>query len=69
MINMVKHNYKTQATKIKELQDANRLLQKTIYSLEDMVAHLKQKKLASEQVGEQMLVSNFNVFFFTYIKY
>lgn len=58
---MVKLNHKKQAIKIKKLQDAKRLLLKKIKSLEDMGDHLKQTNLISEQVGEQMLVSNFNV--------
>lgn len=43
VIDLVKQNYKNQAIKIKKLQDANRLLHKKIQTLEDMVAHLKQK--------------------------
>lgn len=70
VLEFVKRSYKNQTVKVKKLQDANRALNKRIRTLEDMVTHLKQKNLLSEQAGDQMLVSNITYYFviFTFVK-
>lgn len=57
VIGMVKRHASIQTKKIRQLQGTRRVLLKKVRSLEDMVTHLKQKNLISEQAGEHMVVS------------
>lgn len=56
VISFIKQKDKKKSEQIKSLQDENRRLRKRIVTLQELVSHLKESKLISEDAADNLIV-------------
>ncbi|XP_018317774.1 uncharacterized protein [Mycetomoellerius zeteki] len=59
VISFIKQMDQKKSKQIKDLQDENRRLRKRIVTLQELVSHLKESTLISEDVGDHLMTNQF----------